>query len=33
MAESLATPVTTPARLWKKMSVPHRQKAALAFWR
>jgi hypothetical protein len=22
----------TPARLWKRMTVPHRQKAALAFW-
>ena len=32
MAETLATPATTPARLWKKMTVPHRQKAALAFW-
>jgi hypothetical protein len=33
MADTLAaTPTTTPARLWKKMSVPHRQKAALAFW-
>jgi hypothetical protein len=30
MAETLVT--TTPARLWKKMTVPHRQKAALAFW-
>jgi hypothetical protein len=30
MAETLAT--TTPARLWKKMTVPHRQKAALSFW-
>ena len=33
MADTLATtPTTTPARLWKKMTVPHRQKAALAFW-
>jgi hypothetical protein len=32
MADTLATPSTTPARLWKKMTVPHRQKAALAFW-
>src|SRR4051812_10310203 len=32
MSDSLATPATTPARLWKKMSVAHRQKAALAFW-
>lgn len=31
MADTLA-PVTTPARLWKKMTLPHRQKAALAFW-
>ena len=30
MTETLAT--TTPARLWKKMGAPHRQKAALAFW-
>jgi hypothetical protein len=22
----------TPARLWKRMALPHRQKAALAFW-
>src|SRR5438034_884093 len=26
------TVTTTPARLWKKMTPPHRQKAALAFW-
>src|SRR6266852_6731596 len=33
MADTLATtPTTTPARLWKRMTVPHRQKAALAFW-
>jgi hypothetical protein len=32
MADTLATPAATPARLWKKMTVPHRQKAALAFW-
>jgi len=24
--------LTTPARLWKKLSVPHRQKVAGAFW-
>ena len=30
MADSLVT--TTPARLWKKMTVTQRQKAALAFW-
>ena len=32
MTDSLVTPTTTPARLWKKMTLPHRQKAALAFW-
>ncbi len=26
------TLTTTPARLWKKMTLPHRQKAAHAFW-
>src|SRR5262245_36713800 len=26
------TLTTTPARLWKKMTLPHRQKAALSFW-
>src|ERR1043166_6570716 len=30
MAETTVT--TTPARLWKKMTLPHRQKAALSFW-
>jgi len=30
MTDTLVT--MTPARLWKKMTVPHRQKAALAFW-
>src|ERR1043166_3058862 len=30
MAEQTVT--TTPARLWKKMTLPHRQKAALSFW-
>jgi len=30
MADTTLT--TTPARLWKKMTLPHRQKAALAFW-
>jgi len=30
MADTLVT--MTPARLWKKMTVAHRQKAALAFW-
>src|SRR3954465_5850636 len=30
MADSIVT--TTPARLWKKMALPQRQKAALAFW-
>ena len=30
MAET--TLITTPARLWKKMTMAHRQKAALAFW-
>jgi len=30
MTESTLT--TTPARLWKKMTPQHRQKAALAFW-
>ncbi len=24
---------TTPARLWKKLTLPHRQKVAAAFWR
>ncbi len=32
MTDTVATPTTTPARLWKKMTLPHRQKAALAFW-
>ena len=32
MAESIATPATTPARLWKKLTLPHRQKVAMAFW-
>lgn len=38
MADSTSTtpPVaaasTTPARLWKKLSLPHRQKVAAAFW-
>jgi hypothetical protein len=27
-----AAPLTTPARLWKKLSLPHRQKVAAAFW-
>ena len=27
-----AAPLTTPARLWKKLTVPHRQKVAAAFW-
>ena len=27
-----AAPPTTPARLWKKLSLPHRQKVAAAFW-
>jgi hypothetical protein len=27
-----AAPPTTPARLWKKLSLPHRQKVAVAFW-
>ena len=25
-------PPTTPARLWKKLALPHRQKVAAAFW-
>ena len=25
-------PLTTPARLWKKLALPHRQKVATAFW-
>jgi len=25
-------PLTTPARLWKKLTLPHRQKVAAAFW-
>src|SRR5215831_18460155 len=25
-------PATTPARLWKKLSLPHRQRVASAFW-
>src|SRR3954462_2890973 len=25
-------PLTTPARLWKKLTLPHRQKVATAFW-
>src|SRR5215813_1285570 len=25
-------PATTPARLWKKLSLPHRQRVAAAFW-
>jgi hypothetical protein len=32
MADTTLT-TTTPARLWKKMTLPHRQKVALAFWR
>ena len=28
----LAASGTTPARLWKKLSLPHRQKVAAAFW-
>ena len=31
MTDTVVT--TTPARLWKKMTLAHRQKAALAFWR
>ncbi len=27
-----AAPPTTPARLWKKLALPHRQRVALAFW-
>jgi hypothetical protein len=27
-----AAPLTTPARLWKKLALPHRQKVAAAFW-
>jgi hypothetical protein len=27
-----AVPPTTPARLWKKLALPHRQKIAVAFW-
>src|SRR5205814_10377392 len=30
MTDTLVT--TTPARLWKKMALPHRQRAALSFW-
>jgi hypothetical protein len=30
MADTTVT--NTPARLWKKMALPHRQKAALSFW-
>lgn len=38
MAESTSTtppvaPPTTPARLWKKLALPHRQRVAAAFWR
>jgi hypothetical protein len=38
MADSTSTtppavaPATTPARLWKKLSLPHRQRVASAFW-
>jgi hypothetical protein len=28
----ITAPPTTPARLWKKLSLPHRQKVAVAFW-
>ncbi|HUK37127.1 MAG TPA: hypothetical protein VLV86_24595 [Vicinamibacterales bacterium] len=27
-----AVPPTTPARLWKKLALPHRQRVAMAFW-
>jgi hypothetical protein len=37
MAESTSAtppvaPPTTPARLWKKLALPHRQRVAAAFW-
>ena len=38
MADSTSTTppavasATTPARLWKKLSLPHRQRVAVAFW-
>jgi hypothetical protein len=32
MTETTPAITMTPARLWKRMAVPHRQKAALAFW-
>ena len=37
MADSTSTtppiaPPTTPARLWKKLAPPHRQRVAAAFW-
>jgi hypothetical protein len=37
MADSTSTtppvaPPTTPARLWKKLALPHRQRVAAAFW-
>jgi hypothetical protein len=32
MTETTPAMTMTPARLWKRMTVPHRQKAALAFW-
>jgi len=32
MTETTPAMTMTPARLWKRMTMPHRQKAALAFW-
>src|SRR3974377_207402 len=31
-SQTPAAPPTTPARLWKKLTPPHRQKGAAAFW-